>query len=47
MFVRKSFSNLYSNSQITDMATDFLHNHKNFPDLLRILEDEIVNYWIG
>ncbi|MFA6086308.1 nucleotidyl transferase AbiEii/AbiGii toxin family protein [Mucilaginibacter sp.] len=22
------------------MATDFLHNHKNFPDLLRILENE-------
>jgi hypothetical protein len=22
------------------MAADFLHNHKNFPDLLRILENE-------
>lgn len=36
------------------MAADFLHNHKNFPDLLRILEDEIgiqaglieKDYWI-
>jgi hypothetical protein len=36
------------------MATDFLHNHKNFPDLLRILEDETgiqaglieKDYWI-
>jgi predicted nucleotidyltransferase component of viral defense system len=36
------------------MASDYLHNHKNFPDLLRIIEDETgvlaglieKDYWI-
>lgn len=54
MFGQKSFSTPYSNLQIADMVTDFLHKHKNFSDLLRILEDETgiqaglieKDYWI-
>src|SRR6185437_7623061 len=53
MLRRRSFLSPFCNFQTADMA-DFLHHHKNFPDLLRILEEETgiqsglieKDYWI-